>query len=119
MLIGSSNGPSFSAILLSYSAYPSSPAPRAQPAYEPFNYPANSTIAGKNLGTGWAGPWTGSSNVRDHRAHLSRLVPTPVAKPSPDNQGPADFRSLATPIVGTAGTLLGAERPDPLRHQRR
>ncbi|MFY9824315.1 MAG: LamG domain-containing protein [Thermoanaerobaculia bacterium] len=79
----------------------------AQSASEPFNYPANSPIAGKNLGTGWAGPWTGSSNVATTGLTYSGLVPAPSGKAlGPTTLGPADFRSLATPIVGTAGTSM-------------
>jgi hypothetical protein len=77
----------------------------AQSAYEPFSYPANSTIVGKNGGTGWAGPWTGATdNVSTVGLTYTGLTTT--GKGLGPTPGSASFRALATPIVGSAGTSM-------------
>jgi len=91
------------ALMLSLPIFASAAA--AQSAYEPFSYPANSTIVGKSGGTGWAGPWTGATdNVSTIGLTYTGLATTGKGLgPTPGN---ASFRSLAAPIVGNAGTSM-------------
>jgi concanavalin A-like lectin/glucanase superfamily protein len=75
----------------------------AQSAYEPFSYPPGST--NMNGGTGWFGPWitNGAVVVSPGLTYPNLAVVGNALGPTP---GSAAFRTLATPIVGAAGTSM-------------
>ena len=74
----------------------------AQPAYEPFNYPAGA--APGNGGTGWSGAWSpGSSQVVTPGLTFTGLT---TAGNALGPSGAFASRQLQTPVVGVAGTSV-------------
>ena len=82
--------------------------------YEPFNYPADTVLHGKNMGEGFNGPWTESGSQSDYDLIASESLSFPflatagnaLLSRAPSTFGTDLFRQLATSVGGTPGTTL-------------